>query len=76
MKWFHIEFEEDYDYPDDPEIINSYETTDDDDADDGMFVFVVCAENVTAAINKALIEYRDSAAIERDIDEPSAHLDD
>lgn len=74
-KWFHIEFDEDYGYPDDPEIIEAYETTDDDDADDGAFVFVVSAETLDEAIQKALIEYRDNAAIERDMDVPLDNFD-
>lgn len=74
-KWFHIEFEVDYDYPDDPEINDVYETTDDDDADDGVFVFVVCADTRDEAIEKALIEYRDNAAIENSFDEPIDNFD-
>lgn len=67
MNWYYVEFEEDYDFPDDPDIVEACVTSDDDDADDGMFRFVVRADNLEEAIEKALIEYRDSAAIEKSI---------
>ena len=74
-KWFYVEFAENFDYPDDPEIIEACETTDDDDAEDGAFVFVVSAETLDEAIQKALIEYRDNAVIERDMDVPLDNFD-
>lgn len=64
MNWYYVEFEEDYDFPDDPDIVEACVTSADDDVDDGMFRFVVSADNLEEAIEKALIEYRDMVELE------------
>lgn len=63
MNEWYVEFEEDYDYPDNPDVMEIHLMTD-DDAPDSVFSFLVYADTREEAIEKAIQEYHDMVEIE------------
>lgn len=63
MNEWYVEFEEDYDYPDNPDVMEIHLMTE-NDAPDSVFSFLVYADTKEEAIEKATLEYHDMVEIE------------
>lgn len=66
MREYFIKFEEDYDYPEYPDIEVQRLSTD-EDCPDGLFSYLVYANSLAEAVEKAIEEYLDNIAIEKSI---------
>lgn len=63
MNEWYVEFDQDYDYQDNPDVIEVHLLTD-DDTPDSVFSFSVSAYTREEAIEKAIQEYHDMVEIE------------